>query len=341
MDMSNFELPSVKRWWTLEDYARVGLFGAYFHSGAGEIRAQAFWGLFRSDPKPYAFHLTDPVTLFPYTLGPNPDIRIAKGQVPGPFGGDECYFAVLATPPFGGSGYVVGLVREPVNYVPTENYRIGPYILRTSPPKAGVITPIGFNDTQTHLLIAVPLTDRILIERLELIRDPDTQELTGLQFAGNTEWIHGYSANLTYLRQQYSGSLEGVLLDINSDLFAFSIQLDADGNVVSGSLGPIQVRAPYGGNLVHGWNPDDGTLVFSQEAHTYVGRVFGVQLFDPVDVEQPYDPHNNRYLWEPAQIKWLPLVAAGPQTLAQRYYSDKNSWAYFGMLAMSPPSSLG
>lgn len=341
MDMNNFELPSVKRWWTLEDYARVGLFGAYFHSGAGEIRAQAFWGLFRSDPKPYAFHLTDPVTLFPYTLGPNPDIRIAKGQVPSPFGGNERYFAVLATPPFGGSGYVVGLVREPVNYVPTENYRIGPYILQTSPPKAGVITPIGFNDTQTHLLIAVPLTDRILIERLELIRDPDTQELTGLQFAGGTEWIHGLAAGSVFLRQNYIAGLEGVMTTLAGGLMAFVINLDSDGNIIDGLYGSVNVKSPFDNNAVHSWNADDGTLVFSQAGSTFVGRAFQTAVYDVIDVLQPYDPRNNRYLLESASIPWLPLVGAGPQTLAQRYYFDKNSWAYFGMLSMLPPANLG
>ncbi|ADH63112.1 hypothetical protein Mesil_1215 [Allomeiothermus silvanus DSM 9946] len=341
MDMSNFELPNVKRWWTLEDYAKVGLFGAYFHSGAGEIRAQAFWGLFRSDPKPYAFHLTDPVTLFPYTLGSNPDIRVTKGQVPSPLGGNESYFAVLATPPFGGSGYVVGLVREPVSYVPTENYRIGPNIARTSPPKTGVITPIGFNDAQTHLLVAVPIDDRILVERLELIRDPNTQELTGMQAVGYTEWIHGYTAGSVYLRQNYAAGLGGIMTTLAGELVAFVINLDSDGNVISGLSGLVNVKSPFNNNAVHSWNADDGTLIFSQAGSTYVGRAFQTAVYDVIDVLQPYDPHNNRYLLESASIPWLPLVGAGPQTLAQRYYFDKNSWAYFGMLSMLPPASLG
>lgn len=341
MDMSNFELPNVTRWWTPEDYVGVGLFGAYTHVAAGEIRAQAFWGLSRPNSAPYAFHLTDPVTLFPISdLGNALQIRIAKAQILNVFGVLERFFLVAACPSFAGSGYSVGLVRDPLTYTPGEAYRVGPYIFAYTPTQTGAVTPIGLNGATTHLLVAVPLADRVCIDRYLLVRDTFSQEIIELQPDGYTEWIHGQDAYPTYLRQQYVGALEGVFT-ANGNLFTLSIQLDDAGNVVSGYFSSVQMRAPYGENLLHGWNPDDGTLIFSQEGHTYVGRVVGLQLLDPIDVEQPYDPRNNRYLWEPSEIKWLPLTAAGPQTLAQRYYMDKNQWAYFGMLTMSPPSSLG
>lgn len=346
MDMSELELPDVRRWWTAKDYPQVGLFGAYFDSAANLIRAQGFWGQFAAnDPQPRGFYLSPPVTLFSYIYSDNPVIRTAKAAVDnGPLGETERYFAVCACDSFAGSAYAIGLVREPLAYVSGENYRVGPSASSFTPTQRGAVTPFGLNEIKTHLLVGIPLDDRIRVERWLLVRDVDTQEVIELQSDGYTEWIHGSNTNTAFLRQTYQGWLEGVLLVYSGPenlLFGFQIFLDADGNILSGNTNQISVQTPYSGNFVHGWNPDDGTLVFTQEWHTYVGRIFSGQLHDPIDVEQPYDPRSNRYLWEPGEIKWLPLVGAGPQTLAQRYYLDKNQWAYFGMFAMSPATYLG
>lgn len=342
--MSGVERPTTPRKWVIDPYAKFCIFGAYHDVVEEEVRAHAFFGqVAQNAARPWQFYPTPPITVFPFS-GLTPTIRISKAEieVSGYYG--TSFARLLSIVAYnGGTSYTIGFVRAAYEYVPGDNYDPQQHAVITMADVAvGPPTPFGISQTGQYVLVAEPHADRIVVRKLQLIFDSGLS-ITSINNIGTTQWAHSVDSQETHVRQNYFERLDGVMIDsTNEKLTLFEVDIDSSGNVVGGQLDDVEMPgASTVASVIYGYNQDDGTIVFSQDGRTFVALARGTQLVGAVDVNQLYDPANNRYMAYSVNPGWLPLVGAGSQTLAHRVYEDKTTAAFFGMLlAYFEPTSI-